>query len=121
MLEEQCMASGSRSPRDFVLPRWIRPFHRCWKLLTCIWGGLLFSALVYGISKQLSAAWIAQERVQFLLDGLDEVGASARTGCIQAINTYRQAHLVPLVVCSRSQEYESQPAHLILPGAVEIQ
>jgi predicted NACHT family NTPase len=78
-------------------------------------------SLVYGIPKHLSAAWIAQEQVQFLLDGLDEVGTSARTGCIEAINSYRRAHLVPLVVCSRSQEYEAQPAHLILPGAVEIQ
>jgi len=78
-------------------------------------------SLVYGIPKHLSSAWIAQEQVQFLLDGLDEVGTSARTGCIEAINTYRRAHLVPLVVCSRSQEYEAQPAHLILPGAVEIQ
>ena len=78
-------------------------------------------SLVYGIPRQLSTAWIALEQVQFLLDGLDEMEASARTACIEAINTYRQAHLVPLVVCSRSQEYESQPARLILPGAVEIQ
>jgi hypothetical protein len=78
-------------------------------------------SLVYGIPKQLSTAWIALEQVQFLLDGLDEMEASARTACIEAINTYRQAHLAPLVVCSRSQEYESQPARLILPGAVEIQ
>ncbi len=78
-------------------------------------------SLVYGIPKHLSVAWIAQEQVQFLLDGLDEIGDSKRSACIEAINTYRQAHLVPLVVCSRSQEYESQPARLILPGAVEIQ
>jgi len=78
-------------------------------------------SLVHGIPKHLTAAWISQEQVQFLLDGLDEVGTSARTDCIEAINTYRRAHLVPLVVCSRSQEYETQPAHLILPGAVEIQ
>src|SRR5260221_2047759 len=78
-------------------------------------------SLVYGISKHLTAAWIAQEQVQFLLDGLDEMGAAARTACIEAINTYRQAHVGPLAVCSRSQEYESQRARLILPGAVEIQ
>src|SRR2546421_1224426 len=46
MFEEQCMASGSRAPWDGVLPRWIRPFHRCWKPLTWIWGGLLFSAFI---------------------------------------------------------------------------
>ncbi|GHO70482.1 hypothetical protein KSC_093740 [Ktedonobacter sp. SOSP1-52] len=78
-------------------------------------------SLVYGIPSQLTATWIAQEQVQFLLDGLDEMGVAARTTCIEAINTYRQAHLAPLVICSRSQEYHSQPARLILPGAVEIQ
>lgn len=78
-------------------------------------------ALVYGMSERLTATLIEQEQVQFLLDGLNEMEPSARTACIEAINTYRQAHLVPLVVCSRSQEYESQPARLILPAAVEIQ
>lgn len=75
---------------------------------------------IYGISKDFSAALIAQEQVQFLLDGLDEMEEDARPVCIEAINTYRQVHLVPLVVCSRSQEYASQPARLILPAAVEI-
>jgi GTPase SAR1 family protein/MFS family permease len=78
-------------------------------------------SLVYGIPKPLCTAWIAQEQVQFLLDGLDEMEVSVRTACIEAINTYRQEHVVPLVVCSRSQEYISQSARLILPGAVEIQ
>jgi len=78
-------------------------------------------SLVYGIPKRFMAAWIAQDQVMFLLDSLDEMQDSARAACIDAINTYRQAHLVPLVVCSRSQEYEAQPVHLILPAAVEIQ
>lgn len=78
-------------------------------------------ALVYGIPQEFSAAWIAQEQVQFLLDGLDEVGEKARMACIQAINMYRQSHLAALVVCSRSQEHTSQSARLLLPAAVEIQ
>lgn len=78
-------------------------------------------ALVYGLPKRLTAAWIEQEQVQFLLDGLDEMEISARTACIEAINAYRQVHLVPLIVCARYQEYELQPARLILPAAVEIQ
>jgi len=76
---------------------------------------------VYGISERLTTPLIAQERVQFLLDGLNEMEITACTGCIKAINTYRQEHLTPLVVCSRSQEYESQPARLELTTAVEIQ
>lgn len=77
--------------------------------------------LAYGISKRLSSTWIAHEQMLFLLDGLDEMEATARTACIETLNAYREEHLVPLVVCSRSQEYESQHARLILPGAVEIQ
>src|SRR2546422_10597401 len=46
MFEEERMASGSRLPRDFVLPRWIRPFHCYWKPLAWIWGGLLFGVFV---------------------------------------------------------------------------
>ena len=78
-------------------------------------------SLVYGIPKRHMAAWIEQEQMQFLLDGLDEMGTSARTACIETINSYRQGHLAPLVVCSRSEEYVSQPTRLLLPGSVEIQ
>ena len=77
--------------------------------------------LVYGISRTLSASWIAQEQVQFLLDGLDEVGEKARAACIEAMNVYRQSHMAVLVVGSRSGEYTSQSARLLLSAAVEIQ
>lgn len=78
-------------------------------------------SLVYGIAKRVTAALIDQEQIQFVLDGLDEGDPSARTACIEAINAYRQTHQVPLVVGSRSQEYEEQVTQLILPAAVEIQ
>lgn len=78
-------------------------------------------SLVYGIPKLVGSSWIAKDRVVFLLDGLDEMEASARSMCIEAINVYRRAHLVPLVVCSRSREYEDQRERLNLPDAVEIQ
>src|SRR5712692_8690850 len=40
------MAFGSHLPHNFVLPRWIRPVHRCWKPLTWIWGALLLALFV---------------------------------------------------------------------------
>src|SRR5947209_6321669 len=46
MLEEQCMASRSGWRRDVVLPRWIRPFHRCWKPLSWIWAAIFLGAFI---------------------------------------------------------------------------
>lgn len=77
--------------------------------------------LVYGIAKKVGASWIEHDQILFLLDGLDEMSASARSACITAMNHYRAEHFVPLVVSSRSREYEQQQARLILPVAVEIQ
>jgi predicted NACHT family NTPase len=77
--------------------------------------------LVYSVPSRLSQAWLEQEQCLLLLDGLDEVEDEAQSKCIEAINAYRAAHFVPLVVCSRSQEYLAQEARLVLPSAVEIQ
>ena len=51
------MISGSRSPHDFVLPRWIRPFHRCWKPLTWIWGAILI-----GVFINVGSSWLIAKR-----------------------------------------------------------
>jgi hypothetical protein len=40
------MASGFGSRRDFVLPRWIRPFHRYWKPLGWIWVAIFLSIFI---------------------------------------------------------------------------
>jgi DNA polymerase III delta prime subunit len=77
--------------------------------------------LVYGLPRHLSQEWITQEQFLFLLDGLDEVKASARGACIDAINAYREVHFMPLVMCSRSREYLEQEQRLRVPYAVEIQ
>src|SRR5947209_2109033 len=53
MLEEQYMASKSRTPWDFVLPRWIRPFHRCWKPLAWIWVAIFLSICI-----NVSSSWL---------------------------------------------------------------
>ncbi len=77
--------------------------------------------LVYSVPSRYSQAWLEQEQWLLLLDGLDEVEESARGACIEAINSYRGAYFVPLVVCSRSREYLTQKAQLVLPSAVEVQ
>src|SRR5258708_39349470 len=56
MFEEQYMASGSDSQRDVVLPRWMRPFHRCWNPLAWIWGGLFF-----GVFVNVGSSWLTSK------------------------------------------------------------
>ncbi len=77
--------------------------------------------IVYALPRYLSAAWIKQNVLLFLLDGLDEVEESARSACIEEINAYRTRHFIPLVICSRSEEYLTQAGRLQLPMAVEVQ
>jgi hypothetical protein len=71
----------------------------------------------YGIPRSLGR----QLKLLLLLDGLDEVAATARDACIKAINTYHSERLVPLVVCSRRGEYEALPEQLTLQSAVVVQ
>ena len=77
--------------------------------------------LVYSLPPRLSRAWLEQDQWLLLIDGLDEVEETSRPACIEAINTYREDHFTPLVVCSRSHEYLAQESRLILPNAVVVQ
>jgi hypothetical protein len=80
-------------------------------------------ALLYTVDWNLSQQWIQTKQLLPLLDGLDEMEASARTACIAAINTYHREHLQPLVVCSRTDEYDTAAKHeqLALHTAVVVQ
>ena len=75
----------------------------------------------YQVPRKVGKLWVENGQILPLLDGLDEVAASARDLCIDAINTYRHDHLVPLVVCSRTSEYSSQEHRLVLQNAVVVQ
>lgn len=77
--------------------------------------------LLYMVPPSLGRALLGRDQLLILLDGLDEVEASARSECIAAINTYRIEHRVPLVVCSRSQEYLRQQPRLALSHAIMVQ
>ena len=79
--------------------------------------------LLYNVSRPLSQQWIQAKQVLPLLDGLDEMEASARAACIAAINVYHRDHLRPLVACSRTAEYAAATRHerLTLHTAVVVQ
>jgi len=76
----------------------------------------------YEVPRRLGQSWVGADRLLLLLDGLDEVASTARNGCIEAINSYRQTHPdVQIVVCSRSTEYLNEPTQLRLHTAVVVQ
>jgi energy-coupling factor transporter ATP-binding protein EcfA2 len=75
----------------------------------------------YKVPRKLGRQWVQEGRLLLLLDGLDEVAASVRGACVDALNAYRRDHLVPLVVCSRITEYFTQQRRLSLHRAVVIQ
>ena len=75
----------------------------------------------YQVPRKVGKLWVQNGQILPLLDGLDEAATSARSSCIEAINTYRRDHLVPLVVCSRTTEYLSQQHRLVLQNAVVVQ
>ncbi len=76
----------------------------------------------YQVPRNLGRAWMAQERILPLLDGLDEVKQEMRSACIDAVNAYRVQHQqTPPVVCSRSAEYFTQQQRFTFLRAVMIQ
>jgi hypothetical protein len=76
----------------------------------------------YQVPRKFGQAWINDDQVLLLLDGLDEVISDYRSVCVDAINTYRRDHgLVSIVVCSRSTEYFNQTSRVLLGNAVIVQ
>jgi eukaryotic-like serine/threonine-protein kinase len=79
-------------------------------------------AVSYDIPAQKARAWVDADELALLLDGLDEVASAHRAACVVAINAWRREHgLVPLVVCSRTQELQALGTALRLEEAVELQ
>jgi len=77
--------------------------------------------LRYLIPRALGQYWQQKGHWLMLLDGLDEVAAEKRSACIQAINAYHATKVIPMVVCSRQEEYLAESIKLILQSAVMVQ
>lgn len=76
----------------------------------------------YQVSPNLGRAWIEDDQILLLLDGLDEVDVRYREKCVEAINDYRKVHgLVPLVVCCREKDYLSFKTPLLIYNSVAVQ
>ena len=75
----------------------------------------------YEVPEEMPEAWIAEDRLTLLLDGLDEMPAEAMARCAAAIDGYQREHLsVSITVCARSGEYWSLASKIGLSQAVEI-
>jgi tetratricopeptide (TPR) repeat protein len=75
----------------------------------------------YDIPRRVARPWIERDELWLLLDGLDEVKAEERDACVEAINTFRRDHLVPLAVCSRTGDYDNLRSRLRLRSAIVLQ
>ena len=80
-------------------------------------------AQIYDVSRQICEQWMRQGQIVLLLDDFDGIDKDERPACIAAINAYHHEHLLPLVVCSRCEEYEyaARQRRLTLQDAVIVQ
>ncbi|MFI5593441.1 NACHT domain-containing protein [Amycolatopsis sp. NPDC051758] len=75
----------------------------------------------YGLPPDLALDWIAGDRVLPLLDGLDEVPLDRRIACARAIDAFHRSHrLLPLLVTSRSTDYDALGLRMSLGAALVI-
>jgi hypothetical protein len=76
----------------------------------------------YDVPHKLGRAWVAEDQIIALLDGLDEVEEGQRAACADAINAFRKEHgFMRMAICCRQAEYERLPRQLRLGGAVLAQ
>jgi len=76
----------------------------------------------YEVPRKIAETWVDADQILPLLDGFDEVAENRRLSCITTINAYRRTHpLIPMVICSRKDEYAAQAARFALRDAVSVQ
>lgn len=74
----------------------------------------------YHMPKEVSRKWVMNDELLLLLDGLDEVAADRRDPCVRAINTFRQAHPIGMVICCRTAEYEAFIEPFDIPTVITV-
>jgi hypothetical protein len=78
--------------------------------------------LRYDVPRAIAQEWVESDQILPLLDGLDEVRADQRAACVEAINIYRRSHgFLPLVITSRTGDYDALAEPLRLQGAIVVQ
>ena len=78
--------------------------------------------LRYDVPRMVATEWVESSQVLPLLDGLDEIKVEHRAACAEAINVFRRSNgFLPLVVTSRTADYEAVAEPLRLHGAILVQ
>jgi hypothetical protein len=78
--------------------------------------------IFYYVPKRTAPAWVNENKMLLLLDGLDEVKQESRAKCVDAINQFNKVHgLTAIAICSRMEEYKAIKTKLSLVGAVALQ
>ena len=79
--------------------------------------------LKYGVRKDIGQQWLEEAVIIPLLDGLDELASARQSLGVERINQFLQpsSWLSPLVVCSRSEEYQRAATQLGLNGSTILQ
>jgi len=75
----------------------------------------------YDVSRKIGQPWVEADQILPFLDGLDEVKPEHRAACVEAINAFRKDHDLPLVICSRTADYQALDVPLQLYGAIVVQ
>ncbi|MEM9164589.1 MAG: NACHT domain-containing protein, partial [Cyanobacteria bacterium P01_F01_bin.4] len=74
----------------------------------------------YQVPKPIGQAWVNEQQLSLLLDGLDEVLQRRRSDCITALNEFYQNYAPEMVVCSRLKDYEALPNKLSFQSALYL-
>lgn len=61
----------------------------------------------YQVPRKIGKAWVEQQELLLLLDGLDEVRPEYREDCVRALNAFQEEIGTETVVCCRREDYES--------------
>jgi len=76
----------------------------------------------YQVPKKIGKAWVSEQQILPMLDGLDEVSSDRRNACVEAINRFHGEYgQTEIVVCSRMKDYEALTQSLQFQGAIFIQ
>jgi len=76
----------------------------------------------YRVPKRDGKRWLQDDRILFLLDGLDEVKLENRAACVENINQLVSNYgLQGMVVCSRIQDYSNLQVRLEFYRAIYLQ
>jgi serine/threonine protein kinase len=74
----------------------------------------------YSLPSRWARAWMEDDSVALLLDGLDEVPTSRRAACVQAIDEFRRDHPIPVVVTSREEDYVATGTKFHFGSAIRL-